>query len=340
MNQIELSRRHRNAQNKVHRHELTLLESLSYGDYLKRQKKKKLKLVKTNLKNKTTKNNKKNNDKNNSNKKNTPATIYYNSNPLFTFEDHNSLSLSHHKADEDEDDLDCCCISTCHDPTPFSKGVEDEESENEEERKENGKEDEEEREEKEEGEEGEETHTETEEDSEFDFLVSIPKADAADYCSICMSFIDEKEIIRLLPCHHLFHRKCIDIWLTGNLSWEGNNTRACPLCKHTIDFQKLRIMKEKESEVKVKEESKEDTTTIPKWAFVSAITSCSATSNIYMNIDPGKKSSNNINTTPSSPSSPSLSLSTSSSSKEGFSFINTNFSSSSGIAPPYIEVCF
>jgi len=98
--------------------------------------------------------------------------------------------------------------------------------------------------------------------------------------------------------------------------------------------------KEKESAVTAKEESKEDTTTIPKWAFVSAITSCSATSNININTDTGKKSSNNINTTPPSSSSPSLSLSTSSSSTEGFSYVNNNFSSSSGIAPPYIEVCF
>jgi Ring finger domain len=43
-------------------------------------------------------------------------------------------------------------------------------------------------------------------------------------CSICLSFIEEGEQVRLLPnCRHLFHQECIDVWLSTNAS--------CPVCR-------------------------------------------------------------------------------------------------------------
>ncbi|KAI9124715.1 hypothetical protein K1719_004637 [Acacia pycnantha] len=47
---------------------------------------------------------------------------------------------------------------------------------------------------------------------------------AAANCSICLGDFSESEWLRELPdCGHLFHRKCIDMWLRMNSS--------CPLCR-------------------------------------------------------------------------------------------------------------
>ncbi|KAJ4765810.1 hypothetical protein LUZ62_031090 [Rhynchospora pubera] len=43
-------------------------------------------------------------------------------------------------------------------------------------------------------------------------------------CSICLSSIEEGEQVRLLPnCRHMFHKECIDVWLSTNAS--------CPVCR-------------------------------------------------------------------------------------------------------------
>ena len=43
-------------------------------------------------------------------------------------------------------------------------------------------------------------------------------------CSICLGDFSESEWLRELPdCSHLFHQKCIDVWLRMNTS--------CPLCR-------------------------------------------------------------------------------------------------------------
>ncbi len=43
-------------------------------------------------------------------------------------------------------------------------------------------------------------------------------------CSICMEEFKLAEILKMLPCTHVFHRKCINKW--------KNN--ACPLCRKSI----------------------------------------------------------------------------------------------------------
>jgi len=50
-------------------------------------------------------------------------------------------------------------------------------------------------------------------------------------CSICLEEYEEGEMLRMLPCHHLFHTECIIPWLTERFP-------NCPLCKaHVIAEQ-------------------------------------------------------------------------------------------------------
>lgn len=46
-------------------------------------------------------------------------------------------------------------------------------------------------------------------------------------CSICLEDFKEGEPVRVLPCEHVFHPKCVDEWLQ---KWN----RTCPLCKSSI----------------------------------------------------------------------------------------------------------
>lgn len=43
-------------------------------------------------------------------------------------------------------------------------------------------------------------------------------------CSICLEEYEEGEMLRMLPCHHMFHTECIVPWLTERFP-------NCPLCK-------------------------------------------------------------------------------------------------------------
>ena len=51
-------------------------------------------------------------------------------------------------------------------------------------------------------------------------------ATSAESCSVCLDEYAERDRLRLLPCGHRFHSKCIDRWLESN--------RACPICKKDI----------------------------------------------------------------------------------------------------------
>uniref|UniRef100_A0A7S2LQY3 RING-type domain-containing protein n=2 Tax=Leptocylindrus danicus TaxID=163516 RepID=A0A7S2LQY3_9STRA len=46
-------------------------------------------------------------------------------------------------------------------------------------------------------------------------------------CSVCLDEFEENEVVRQLPCRHLFHGECITPWLTQR---SGN----CPLCKVAV----------------------------------------------------------------------------------------------------------
>nr|XP_010919719.1 RING-H2 finger protein ATL40 [Elaeis guineensis] len=47
-------------------------------------------------------------------------------------------------------------------------------------------------------------------------------------CAICLSVIEEGEMVRLLPgCRHVFHVSCIDMWLSSN--------STCPVCRTGVE---------------------------------------------------------------------------------------------------------
>ncbi|XP_068124368.1 E3 ubiquitin-protein ligase RNF149 [Hyperolius riggenbachi] len=45
----------------------------------------------------------------------------------------------------------------------------------------------------------------------------------ADNCAVCIENYKPKDVVRILPCKHIFHRLCIDPWLLEH--------RTCPMCK-------------------------------------------------------------------------------------------------------------
>jgi len=46
-------------------------------------------------------------------------------------------------------------------------------------------------------------------------------------CVVCLTDMAKGEKIKILPCTHIFHIKCIDKWLKVN--------KLCPICKRNIE---------------------------------------------------------------------------------------------------------
>ncbi|KAL7864005.1 hypothetical protein AOLI_G00154250 [Acnodon oligacanthus] len=47
-----------------------------------------------------------------------------------------------------------------------------------------------------------------------------------DNCAVCIESYKPNDVVRILPCRHLFHKGCVDPWLVDH--------RTCPMCKMNI----------------------------------------------------------------------------------------------------------
>jgi E3 ubiquitin-protein ligase RNF38/44 len=70
------------------------------------------------------------------------------------------------------------------------------------------------------------TKLEIEQLPSYKFNLDIVHATDQTTCVVCMCNFEGRNLIRVLPCSHEFHARCVDKWLKGN--------RTCPICRATL----------------------------------------------------------------------------------------------------------
>ncbi len=74
-------------------------------------------------------------------------------------------------------------------------------------------------------------------DSNINKLVPLTNENERDICCICMIPFSVGDLVRLMPCDkkHIFHKACIDKWLSHN--------KSCPTCRTEITRKLISIKK-------------------------------------------------------------------------------------------------
>jgi len=70
------------------------------------------------------------------------------------------------------------------------------------------------------------TYTKKESNATDSTTLQNQSSQADQRCSICLSDYETGDVVKTLPCFHMFHQNCIDAWLRTN--------DTCPICKYQI----------------------------------------------------------------------------------------------------------